>query len=56
MKKTFEQPKITVERFQIAEELMTVTSGWMQYEEEGARSFGTLNGLAILKDNNTRLG
>lgn len=56
MKKTFEQPMISVERFQIAEDMMTIASGWMQFEDEGERSFGTLNGFAIGKDNNTRLG
>ena len=55
MKKTFEKPTLTVERFQMAEELM-LNSGWMQYEESGTRSFSTLNGIATGRDNNTRLG
>lgn len=55
MKKAFEQPTVCVERFQITEDVM-LTSGWMQFENEGERSFGTLNGFAISKDNNTRLG
>ena len=54
MKKTFEQPAIRVEKFRIADAVMV--SGWMQFDEEDAHDFGTFNGFAIARDNNTRLG
>ncbi len=55
MKKTFETPTLTVERFQAAEDLM-LTSGWMQFEEDAPRTFSSLNTVATGRPNNTRLG
>ena len=54
MKKRFEQPIITVEQFRIADAVML--SGWMQFEDEEGRTFSDLNGIAIDRENNTRLG
>ena len=54
MKKSFEQPAIRFERFQITDAVMI--SGWMQFENEGGRDFGTLNTIATSEANNTRLG
>ena len=55
MKKSFEKPTLTVERFRMAEDMM-LTSGWMQFEEDSPRSFSSLNTVATDRDNNTRLG